>query len=149
MGTEPSTPSGINVVSFDELFDREAGYVYRTLRRLGVAPRDIEDGVQEVFLAAHRRFPECDTSRPLRPWLFAFAYHHAANYRRLHRHREDAVHTETASGSDPERAYGEAQAREIVLAALDELPRSGAGSSSRASSTEPRPPRWRSGSRSR
>lgn len=32
------------------------------------------------------------------------------------------MHTETASGSDPERAYGEAQAREIVLAALDALP---------------------------
>lgn len=123
MAPPPTTPTARTVVSFEELFDREAGYVHRTLLRLGVAGRDVEDGVQEVFLAAHRRWAQCDTTRPIRPWLFSFAFHHAANYRRLGRHREEPrEHTETAAASDPERAYAEREARSIVLRALDALP---------------------------
>lgn len=109
--------------SFDALFEREVGYVHRTLLRLGVHARDVEDGVQEVFLAVHRKWAECDRSRPVRPWLFAFVHHYAANYRRLGRHRhahEDAA--DLASADSPEQAVAQAQARALILRALDTLP---------------------------
>ncbi len=34
---------------FERLFTEEVSWVHRTLIRLGVAPRDAEDGAQEVF----------------------------------------------------------------------------------------------------
>ncbi|MCC6877613.1 MAG: RNA polymerase sigma factor [Sandaracinaceae bacterium] len=108
--------------SFDALFEREVGYVHRTLLRLGVHARDVEDGVQEVFLAVHKKWGECDRSRPIRPWLFAFVHHYAANYRRLGRHRHTQGDAELVSTDSPEHAVAQAQARALLLRALDALP---------------------------
>ena len=74
---------------FDENFD----YVWNTLRRFGVREADLEDLVQDVFLKVHVRSADYDPTRPLRPWLFGFAYRVAADYRRLARHRVEAHHT--------------------------------------------------------
>jgi RNA polymerase sigma-70 factor (ECF subfamily) len=110
--------------AFEEVFVREHAYVARTLLRLGVAPRDLEDAMQEVFLTVHRKWSSYDASRPVRPWLFAFAVRHAANYRRLRRHGRDwDAHPETLAGTDdPERSAQRSQARAIVLRALGQLP---------------------------
>ncbi len=83
--------------SFDDVFDRECGYVVHSLRRLGVREADLEDLAQDVFVAVHRRFETYDRSRPLRPWLFAFAYRTASNYRRLTRVRRETVLEEPAA----------------------------------------------------
>src|SRR5262245_61487928 len=69
-------------VAFRRLFDTEFAYVYRALRRLGVADTDLKDIAQEVFVAVHRHFGEYDCNRPVRPWLFSFARRMAANHRR-------------------------------------------------------------------
>jgi RNA polymerase sigma-70 factor (ECF subfamily) len=71
---------------FDENFD----YVWNTLRRFGVREADLEDLVQDVFLKIYVRSADYDSTRPLRPWLFGFAYRVAADYRRLARHRVEA-----------------------------------------------------------
>lgn len=76
---------------FDENFD----YVWNTLRRFGVRDADLEDLVQDVFLKIHVRSADYDAARPLRPWLFGFAYRVAADYRRLARHRVEALHGTT------------------------------------------------------
>ncbi len=115
-------------LSFETFFRQEASYVHRTLLRLGVATRDAEDGVQDVFIAVHRRWEERDRALASRPWLFTFAFHHASNYRRLRRHRREplsadgSLAVEPIAGNDPERALEEAQARFVVLRALDVLP---------------------------
>jgi RNA polymerase sigma-70 factor (ECF subfamily) len=72
---------------FDEHFD----YVWATLRRLGVRDADREDLVHEVFLKVHARLPDYDPKRPLRPWLFGFAYRVAADHHRLARHRLEVL----------------------------------------------------------
>jgi RNA polymerase sigma-70 factor, ECF subfamily len=77
--------------SFRELFDAQFGYVWNVLKRLGVAERDLEDVCQMVFLQVHGNLDAFDASRPLRPWLFSFAYHAASNYRGLARHRIDLM----------------------------------------------------------
>jgi RNA polymerase sigma-70 factor (ECF subfamily) len=72
---------------FDELFRREFDYVWFTLRRLGVFADDLEDVTHDVFVLVYRNFDQYDASRPIRPWLFGFAYRAASAYRRLARHR--------------------------------------------------------------
>jgi DNA-directed RNA polymerase specialized sigma24 family protein len=51
-GTGPALPS--EDAGFRALFHREAGYVWATLRRLGVHPSDVEDVTQEVMLRVFR-----------------------------------------------------------------------------------------------
>lgn len=72
---------------FDEHFD----YVWAMLRRLGVRGVDREDLVHEVFLKVHKRLDDYDDTRPLRPWLFAFAYRVAAGHYRLAHHRAEVL----------------------------------------------------------
>lgn len=72
---------------FRELFETQFSYVWHLLKRLGVAERDLEDLAQQVFLQVHGELAKFDSRRPIRPWLFSFAYHAASNYRALSRHR--------------------------------------------------------------
>jgi RNA polymerase sigma-70 factor, ECF subfamily len=72
---------------FDTLFETEFNYVWNSLRRLGVPRRDLEDLTHDVFLRVIRQWARYDRSRPIRPWLFAFAVRVASDYRRLARHR--------------------------------------------------------------
>jgi RNA polymerase sigma-70 factor (ECF subfamily) len=83
---------------FRALFEAELDYVLATLRRLGVALRDLEDVTHEVFLRVHACWDEYDPARPVRPWLFAFAFRLASDYRRLARHRREVF----ADASEPE-----------------------------------------------
>ncbi|MBX3190467.1 MAG: sigma-70 family RNA polymerase sigma factor [Labilithrix sp.] len=74
---------------FHALFSAEFAWIWTTLRRLGVKPADLEDVTHDVLLVVYRKLDTYDASRPLRPWLFAFAYRAASDYRRLARHREE------------------------------------------------------------
>lgn len=90
---------------FRSLFETQFSYVWNVLKRLGVAERDLEDLAQQVFLQVHAQLASFDTRRPLRPWLFAFAYHLASNYRRLARHRVELSivapeHADSLPGAD-------------------------------------------------
>jgi RNA polymerase sigma-70 factor, ECF subfamily len=79
-----------------ETFDRELDYVYGTLQRLGARPADLEDLLQEIFLALHRNWPTLDTTRSLRPWLFGVAFRVVRTHRR--RRAREAPH----AGLDPQ-----------------------------------------------
>src|SRR6187402_428906 len=90
---------------FRALFETQFSYVWNVLKRLGVAERDLEDLAQQVFLQVHARLSTYDPRRPLRPWLFSFAFHAASNYRRLKRHRVELAivapeHADAAPGAD-------------------------------------------------
>ena len=75
------------VPDFRELFETQFSYVWYALKRLGIAERDLEDLTQQVFMQVHAQLPKFVSTRPLRPWLFSFAYNAASNYRALSRHR--------------------------------------------------------------
>jgi RNA polymerase sigma-70 factor (ECF subfamily) len=108
---------------FEALFEAELPYVWTSLRRLGVAPRDLEDVAHELFLAVYKQLPTCDTSRPMRPWLFAFAVRFASDYRRLARHRIDLLGEmePTSTSPSPEGALADVQREQLVLQALDHV----------------------------
>ena len=72
--------------TFAEVYDEGADYVFRTLRRMGVAEGDCPDAMQEVFVVVHRRLPDYDPRRKLKGWLAGIsaniaAQHHERNRR--------------------------------------------------------------------
>ena len=109
---------------FRRLFDREFDYVWTSLRRLGVHEGDAADVAQEVFVAVHRKLDEYDPQRPARPWLFAFAFRCASDWRRLARHRVEILgpHPSTPAASpDAEELLGRAQDVDLVMRALEHV----------------------------
>jgi RNA polymerase sigma-70 factor (ECF subfamily) len=83
--------AGPCATDFDEVYRQHFPYVWRTLRRLGVAPADVEDVAHEVFVVVHRRLADFDGQRPLKPWLFGIAYRLASEDRRRARRRSEVV----------------------------------------------------------
>lgn len=120
-GTGSALPS--EDAGFRALFHREAGYVWATLRRLGVHPSDVEDVTQEVMLRVFRLQGDYDPSRPLRPWIFGIAHRVAAEWRRhRRRHPEDPTDFDdrdlASTQGDAEATVAARQAKALVERAL-------------------------------
>lgn len=64
------------------LYESHARQVWRTVVRLGVAPGNVEDAVQEVFLTAHRQARTFAARSSATTWLIGIAVRVAANHRR-------------------------------------------------------------------
>lgn len=110
---------------FRQLFLRELSYVWGSLRRLGVSARDAEDVAHDVFVQVHRKLDGYDRARPVRPWLFGFAFRAASDYRRLARHRVEVLDSDVEAVGDA--LHGEAlvaarEERALVLGALESVP---------------------------
>jgi RNA polymerase sigma-70 factor, ECF subfamily len=109
---------------FDQLFHEYAPYVLRVLPRMGVAERDLDDVVQEVFLAVFRALPGFEGRSSTRTWVYGICIRTCSNYRqRAHRRHErlpgalpDAAHQQT-----PERALQTSVALAQLDAALSKL----------------------------
>src|SRR6266700_4689039 len=106
-----------------ESFQKELDYVFRTLRRLGTSPSEVEDLGQEVFLALRRSWSEYDRGRPLRPYLFGISFRIAAAHQRK-RNREVAFGVVEVGdgGPGPDEALQNKQIRAMVLVALERIP---------------------------
>ncbi|HXT97451.1 MAG TPA: sigma-70 family RNA polymerase sigma factor [Polyangia bacterium] len=106
-----------------DAFQRELDYVYRTFRRLGTAPSEVDDLAQDLFLALRRSWPEYDPSRPLRPYLFGIAFRIASAHQRK-RSREVAfgILEVDDAGPGPDDALRAKQSRALLLAALERVP---------------------------
>jgi RNA polymerase sigma-70 factor (ECF subfamily) len=69
------------------MYEAHVDFVWRNLRRLGVAASEVDDKTQEVFVIAHRRFAEFeDRGHGPRAWLFQMVLRVASEARR-HRRR--------------------------------------------------------------
>ena len=88
--TEPvAIAMPLPAVEFPAIYGAEFGYVWNTLRRLGVQDRDIEDLCHDVFVVVFRNLDAYDARRPIRPWLFGISFRVASDYRRSARHRRE------------------------------------------------------------
>lgn len=87
----PAASDVAGLPDFRALFERHFTYVWQTLRRLGVADRDLEDVAHDVFLEVYRGRERYDPARPLRAWLFGYAFRVASHYRRRARHRFEVL----------------------------------------------------------
>lgn len=82
---------GAASVDFQTVYRGEIGWVLHTLRRLGVAQASLEDVAHDLFVAVYRNLANYDPARPIRPWLFSFAYRMARDHRELAHHRREAA----------------------------------------------------------
>jgi RNA polymerase sigma-70 factor (ECF subfamily) len=74
------------------LFQEHAVFVWRSLRRMGVAPADLEDATQEVFIVVHRRLDQYEERASMRSWLYAICMRVCSRQRRTaSRRREEIV----------------------------------------------------------
>lgn len=109
---------------FAALYETEFSYVWRTLQRLGVPPRDLEDVAHDVLVVLWRRRRDYDASRPLRPWIFGIALRVAQVYRRRTRTLDIPLDTnadppDLAQG--PEERLADSQGRRLVIDLLQRL----------------------------
>ncbi len=107
---------------FGTIYREQFDHVFRTLRRLGVPERDIEDAIHDVFIVVHRRLGDFDVTRSARPWVTGIAYRVASDdRRRAYRRREtpsDELEANVATdGGDS--AHGLGNARLATDDALD------------------------------
>lgn len=106
-----------------EAFERELDYLWRTLQRLGAAPADAEDLMQEIFLILYRHWPSLDLDRPLRPWLFGVAFRVVKGQRRRRRRESPTAELEpTDDALSPEGALLERESMALLRAALERVP---------------------------
>ena len=108
-------------VALRDVYGAHAAYVWNTLRRLGAPDRDLEDLTHDVFVQVERHLAEYDPARPMKPWLFGFAFRVFSQHKRRGRRRPEEP-GETAHAVDPAPLADERlaieQDRRLVIAAL-------------------------------
>jgi RNA polymerase sigma-70 factor (ECF subfamily) len=116
-----STSSEARARSFRSLYDAHVDFVWRNLRRLGVPDSEVEDGTQEVFVVAHRRFHEFeDRGHGPRAWLFQIVLRVASGARRHRRRHPEVPDGGTAIDRESvEPGQADAFARREALSKLD------------------------------
>ena len=106
-----------------ETFQREVDFVYRSLRRLGTAPSDVEDLAQEVFLALRHRGDS--STRPVRCGLIfsGITFRIAAKHRRKRRREVAFAVVEIPDDwPGPDDELVAKRARALLLSALERIP---------------------------
>ena len=116
--TDPSPRRPPPPVTFREVFEQNAPFVWRCLRRLGVPSGDVEDICQEVFVVVYRKLDH--TGPPARAWLYGICLRKVWDYRRLARNRRERL---TAEPPEPpvEATQAELVGRREARAVLDEV----------------------------
>jgi RNA polymerase sigma-70 factor (ECF subfamily) len=87
---QPEAPlqlSALDEQRFHMLYREHFDFVFRNLRRLGVAPASLDDALQDVYLVVLRRISDLHHDEHLKAWLFAIIFRVAGNHRRTARRR--------------------------------------------------------------
>jgi RNA polymerase sigma-70 factor (ECF subfamily) len=99
-----------------QVFEEQASFVWRTLRRLGVAPADLEDAAQEVFVVVHKRLEEYEERASMRGWLYAICLRVSSRQRRTSMRRREQIMSEVPEISvDPDQEQGVEQRQSLQL----------------------------------
>jgi RNA polymerase sigma-70 factor (ECF subfamily) len=107
-GQAPGTNAPEKIPSVREVVEQHSAHVWRTLYYCGVAPSDLKDACQEVFLVISRKLGEFEGRSSLRTWVYQICVRVAAGYRRSARLRYERVVAEP-----PEVAVHETQQDEL------------------------------------
>lgn len=112
--------------TFDELYVEQFAFVWRNLRRLGVAEVALSDAAQDVFLVVYRRLDEFEPRAPVRSWLYSIVVRVARQHRRARQRKPSEPSGEVARWPDtiaagPEQLAAHNEALRRLLALLEEL----------------------------
>lgn len=78
----PSVGATAPLDVFQAVYREHFRFVWRSLRRMGVAEANLDDVAQEVFLIVYRKLPTFEARSSLRTWLFGIAFRVASDHRR-------------------------------------------------------------------
>ncbi len=113
-------------MQFEAVYRSHYASVWRAVRRFGVPEKDALDAVQEVFVAAYRRWPEFEARGQVKSWLWGIAYRVAADRRRSATARREVFREEANACSKPvSDLQAELEQRDLMRlleAVLDTLP---------------------------
>lgn len=110
---------------FAAVYTAHVDYVWRSLRRLGVSPPELDDAVQETFLIAFRRWDDVRANVSWRAWLFGIARRVASHQRRGRGRRlrlVDAVRHASDDVADPNDEVALRHATHLMHHFLQTLP---------------------------
>ncbi|MDQ7065860.1 MAG: sigma-70 family RNA polymerase sigma factor [candidate division KSB1 bacterium] len=119
--------------AFDALTQRYLDKCYRIARRLGLSPEDAVDVVQDTFVAAYQNIERFDFAFQFSTWITRILLNRISNmWRGLGRARrlffrspimewEDFLGG-ARSADDPQRDFEQAELREYLQNAIDQLP---------------------------
>lgn len=123
---EPAAP-----LTFQEVYDGNVDYVWKTVCRLGVHGAAVEDAVQEVFVVVHRKLASFEGRSSMRTWLFQIARRVVHDHRRTVRRKEhppgpnesvpDLGAIAADESSSPDASARRAEAARVLYELLDKL----------------------------
>ncbi len=126
--TEATRAASDDAPTFDQIYRAHLGFVWRTLRSMGVPESAVEDATHEVFVVLHRRWDDWDGRAKITTWLYGIARGVARNTRRQHGRADRklrAAHAEPPSESGrfsrPDRHLARADAARLLREFLDTL----------------------------
>jgi RNA polymerase sigma-70 factor (ECF subfamily) len=107
------------------MFRDQYTFIWRVLRRLGVAPEDVDDAAQQVFMVAARRMEDIDAGSE-RAFLFGSALRIATGARRGRASRlasdDTALEVQVDPGPSPEQITERKRALQVLDEVLDAMP---------------------------
>jgi RNA polymerase sigma-70 factor (ECF subfamily) len=118
-GNRDTAPAETVPLDFDAIYSAYFGFVWRSLRGLGVAPALLDDASHDVFIVVHRRLGDVDREEGVRSWLYAIVGHVAANYRRSQRRRAASPLLETTLPSQAPSPHEQLADREAAAFITD------------------------------
>jgi RNA polymerase sigma-70 factor (ECF subfamily) len=114
--------------SVEAVYREHFGFVWRSLRHLGVAEADVEDAAQDVFVVVHGKLATFEHRAKLTTWIYGICINVAqARRRRAHVRRElpmDPVElpVDEARVEMADEAYERREAEDMLDGILDGLP---------------------------
>lgn len=127
-GSETFATAGDHATEFDQIYRDQLGFVWRSLRSMGVPEAVVEDATHEVFVVLHRRLSDWDRRSKITTWLYGIARGVARNTRRQQQRSDrklQAVQTRTAEQSGsfarPDQRADRAEAAALLAMFLEQL----------------------------
>jgi RNA polymerase sigma-70 factor (ECF subfamily) len=125
LGAAAPKEGGAKAAPLRQLVAEHLDFVWRSLRRFGVPPADVDDAAQQVFLIANAKLDKIQRGSE-RSFLVGVATRVASHARRAHHRREAAEQRLSANprevGLDPEELTQRLEARELLDRVLDAMP---------------------------
>lgn len=123
-----SAESKASALSFEEVVERHADFVYNVALRMTGDPTEAQDVMQEAFISAYRAFPRFRGESAITTWLYRITVN-AALMRRRKEKKDKGVPLTGYEGNDvedwaqdPERAALDSELQAAIQEGLQKLP---------------------------
>jgi RNA polymerase sigma-70 factor (ECF subfamily) len=109
----------------EQAFEQHFSMVWRSLRRLGVAPSALDDAAQDVFLVLHRRWLDFQHQSSLKTWIYGILLRVASDHKRRARRERARWSPEPSEiespAEPPDRILQQREASRLLHVALSQL----------------------------